>query len=295
MTKDRGQRDYCFTDYSLDEDFLQKLDYKYLCYGKEICPTTGRPHLQAYIYFKNAKTFSAVKKILPTQNFRSCNGTTEDNVKYCSKEGIFKEFGERPSQGARNDIRQIIDKIQTGSYNMRDVVAEATSYQSVRMAEVRLKYFEPPRNWKPEIHWYYGSSGTGKTRDAYNECTDPYVCLEDIKWWEGYDAHEEVIIDDYRRDFCKFKALIKLLDCYEFRVECKGGSRQLRAKKIIITTPKSPVDTWEGRTEEDLYQLTRRIDIIRYYRTDDDGNSGYCEGIDFNNRPIPKLLSYPTL
>ncbi len=288
-------RDYCFTDFSLDEEFLQSLDYTYLCYGKETCPKTNRSHLQGYIYFKNAKSFSAVKKLLPSQHLERSNGSTEDNVKYCSKEGIFKEFGARPSQGARNDIHKIRDKITAGEFNIRDVVAEATSYQSVRMAEIVLKYFEPPRNWKPEIHWYYGETGTGKTRDALAECTEPYICMEDNRWWEGYDAHEEVIIDDYRRDFCKFRTLLRLLDRYEHRIECKGGSRQLRAKKIIITTPKSPVDTWEGRTSEDLQQLLRRIDIIRYYRRDDDGNSGYCEGIDFNNRRIPELLSVPTL
>lgn len=272
-------RDYCFTDFSLDEDFLQSLDYSYLCYGLEKCPNTGREHLQGYIYFKNAKSFSAVKKLLPTQHLERSNGSTADNVKYCSKEGNFKEFGDRPSQGARNDIKIIKDKILTGEFNIRDVVASATSYQSVRMAEVCLKYFEPSRNWKPTVCWYYGETGTGKTRDAFEECEEPYLCMEDNRWWEGYDGHEEVIIDDYRRDFCKFRTLLRILDRYEHRVECKGGSRQLRAKKIIITTTKSPEDTWEGRTSEDLQQLSRRIDIIRYYRRDCEGNAGYSEGI----------------
>lgn len=88
--------------------------------------------------------------------------------------------------------------------------------------------------------------------------------MESNKWWEGYDGHDDVIIDDYRRDFCKFRVLLHLLDHYPMRVECKGGSRQFRAKRLFITSPKSPTETWAGRTDEDLYQLTRRIDVIEH-------------------------------
>ncbi len=270
-------RDYSFTDFTLDEDYLGKLDYQYLCYGLETCPETGKQHLQGYIYFKNAKSFRAVKKLLPQAHLERSNGSTEDNVKYCSKEGKFKEFGDRPKQGARNDINEIKEKITTGQYNMRDIVATATSYQSIRMAEVQLKYFEPPRNEKTEVLWFFGETGTGKTRDATEMCEDPYICMEDNKWWEGYDGHEDVIIDDYRKDFCKFRTLLRILDRYEHRVECKGGSRQLRAKRIIITSSKSPREIWENRVDEDLQQLFRRISIVRYYRKDENGNTGYTE------------------
>eukprot|EP00481_Brizalina_sp_1-RS-2013_P002279 TRINITY_DN5_c0_g1_i11.p1 TRINITY_DN5_c0_g1~~TRINITY_DN5_c0_g1_i11.p1 ORF type:complete len:150 (-),score=19.88 TRINITY_DN5_c0_g1_i11:574-1023(-) len=145
---------------------------------------------------------------------------------------------------------------------MRDIVSSATSFQSIRMAEIKFKYFEPQRSWKTQVYWFYGKSGLGKTKKAVEMCEDPYMCLENNKWWEGYDGHDDVIIDDYRRDFCKFRVLLQLLDRYPVRVECKGGSRQFRAKRLFITSPKSPKDTWEGRTDEDLYQLTRRIDII---------------------------------
>lgn len=256
------KRDYSFTDFVLDESFLQGLPYEYLCYGKEICPDTGKQHLQGYIYFKNAKSFSAVRKLLQPRHIETSNASTDDNVKYCSKDGDFHEFGDRPKQGARNDIHNIQEQIQQGNCTMRDIVSSATSFQSIRMAEIKFKYFEPQRSWKTEVYWFYGKSGLGKTRKAVEMCEDPYMCLENNKWWEGYDGHDDVIIDDYRRDFCKFKVLLQLLDRYPLRVECKGGSRQFRAKRLFITSPKSPKDTWEGRTDEDLYQLTRRIDII---------------------------------
>ena len=85
------------------------------------------------------------------------------------------------------------------------------------------------------------------------------------KWWEGYDGQEVVIINDYRKDFCKFHELLNLLDRYPYRVECKGGSRQFTSKTIVITTPLSPEETWENRTSEDLGQLLRRIDNILFF------------------------------
>jgi hypothetical protein len=39
------------------------------------------------------------------------------------------------------------------------------------------------------------------------------------------------------------------------------------AKRIFISTPKSPEDTWEGRTEEDLQQLLRRIETIIHFKS----------------------------
>jgi len=259
------KRDYCFTDFVLDETFLQGLPYEYLCYGRETCPTTGKKHLQGYIYFKNAKTFSAVRKLLQPRSVRACKGSAEQNATYCSKENEFLEFGVRPKQGSRTDIHDIMENIQTGNYTMRDIVSSATSFQSIRIAEVQMKYFEPVRQWKTQVYWFYGKSGTGKSHSAYEMCEDPYICMETNKWWEGYDGHEDVIIDDFRRDFCKFKVLLHLLDKYPMRIETKGGSRQFRAIRIIITSPKSPTETWEGKTDEDLYQLTRRIDIIKEF------------------------------
>lgn len=40
---------------------------------------------------------------------------------------------------------------------------------------------------------------------------------------------------------------------------------QLCARNIFITAPKEPKAMWDTRTEEDLAQLTRRIDVIKYF------------------------------
>jgi len=117
---------------------------------------------------------------------------------------------------------------------------------------------------KPYVEWYYGSTGTGKSKKAYEILGDEcYTCLSTGKWFDGYDAHENVLIDDMRKDFMKFHELLRLLDRYAMRVECKGGTRQFVAKHIIITSCYHPKEMFE--TREDIQQLLRRIDIIENF------------------------------
>lgn len=280
-------RAFCFTDFERDENFLLGLPYSYICWGEEVCPTSQRDHFQGFIYLKDAKTFSAARKMMEGRHIevQDENATNDQSIGYCKGDytnhkgkykplnAVFKEFGVKPQQGKRTDLNIVLEKVKKGNCTMRDIVTTATSFQSIRMAEIQFKYFEPPRTWKTQVFWFYGKSGTGKTKQAYEMCKDPYTCMESTKWWEGYDGHQDVIIDDYRPEFCTFQSFIKLLDRNEFRIECKGGSRQMRAKRIFITTPKSPEDTWKHCTAEDLYQLTRRITCVRQFTgrpTDDE-------------------------
>ena len=139
---------------------------------------------------------------------------------------------------------------------MKEIVLEVNSYQAMRTAELLKKYVEIQRNFKTYVYWFYGPTGSGKSRCA-EMFPNAYWAMSTGKWWEGYDGQEVVIINDYRKDFCKFHELLNLLDRYPYRVECKGGSRQFTSKTIVITTPLSPEETWENRTSEDLGQLLK--------------------------------------
>lgn len=257
-------RGFCFTLNNYTEDDLahmNDMDGTYLIYGKEV-GESGTPHLQGYIYYAKKATFKKVKKFLPTAHIEAQKGTIIQAIDYCKKDGDFVEIGECPSQGKRTDLDKIKEKVKKNEViKMRDVVMDCKSYQSVRMAEVMLKYHEVKRDWKPYVRWFWGSTGTGKTREAHKILgEDCYTAMETNKWWEGYDAHENVIIDDMRGDFAKFHVLLRLLDRYEFRLEYKGGSRQFLARNIIITSCHHPREMYD--TREDIEQLIRRIDEI---------------------------------
>uniref|UniRef100_UPI004047E072 hypothetical protein n=1 Tax=Polynucleobacter sp. TaxID=2029855 RepID=UPI004047E072 len=256
---------YTLNNWTQEEyENIQKLKYQYILIGKEIAPTTGTPHLQGYIYFTNKISFKSLCKQMPRARIAKAKGTAKQNRVYCMKGGDCFEDGDMPVQGERTDI-ELAKEIVNKTGKIGDVVSLVTSYQSVRMAETILKYHEKKRNWKPLVKWYWGPTGSGKTKTAFEELQDPYVCTDSAKWWDGYDAHENVIIDDFRENFISFNGLLRLLDRYAYRIECKGGSRQLLAKTIIITTPNHPNETFSKNGDEDIKQLIRRIDEIKMF------------------------------
>ncbi len=262
---DQRSRSYCLTINNYqpeDVAFITNYEAEYLVVGDEV-GESGTPHLQIYFRLKNAKTFSKIKKEFTTAHIEIAKGDDHQNKAYCSKQNLILEKGTPKQQGKRTDVERIREMVADGN-TLRDILQVATSIQSVRMAEIHLKYFERKRNWKPNVYWFYGETGTGKSKLAYEMSVDPYVTLDTIKWWEGYDGHAHVIIDDMRGDFAKYHQLLKLLDRHEYKVECKGGSRQFLAEQIIITSCYSPQQMFTHKAEEeDLGQLLRRITEIR--------------------------------
>lgn len=78
---------WTFTAYMQAPELIPLIESKgtYI-FGEEICPSTGREHLQGYIEFhKKERPTECVKttKI----HWEKARGSREDNIKYCSKEG----------------------------------------------------------------------------------------------------------------------------------------------------------------------------------------------------------------
>lgn len=265
-------RKWVFTLNNYTEDevlFISQIDtqtseFKYIFYGKEIAPTTGTPHLQGYLLLRKKITFKTLKKIFCNRaRLEPMGGEPEDSDIYCSKSGDTYEYGTKPRQGERTDIKKVKEAIDNGA-GMKDIIDISINYQTLRTAELLLKYKEKKRNWKPYVIWIHGKSGVGKTREAMENFNgeDVYTCMGSGQWFDGYDAHENVLIDDIRPHWTSFSNLLRLLDRYEFRIPVKGGSRQFLARKIIITAPVHPEEMFCGNGEE-IIQLIRRIDLIK--------------------------------
>lgn len=246
-----------------DRDALiaEKYDYKLIC--REICPTTGTPHLHCYIYLKDKIRFNAFKKRNPRCNIQEAEGTAEHNLAYLSKtDKDIEIYGTMPKQGKRNDLQKIKDMVKDGK-TMSDVIENASNFQCLRTAEILLKYIEPKRNYKTEVIYIWGMSETGKTRYAYDKHPDLRIHKQnalDMKWWQGYDAHEIVIIDEVDMN-TSYSQLKSLCDRYPHIVECKGGSRQFLAKKIYITSLVEPKELFQYHPESGK-EMLRRIDKI---------------------------------
>lgn len=244
------------------DNFMKKAeDCQYAVVGKEV-GENGTPHLQAYVYFDNARHFDSVRKMFPGAHIEAAKGNAKQNDDYCSKDGDVERVGTMPKQGKRSDIDQVRDILaETGS--MSQVVQQASSYQACKMAEMVLKYNEEPRPYgRRQVIWHYGATGVGKTYEAYKAHPDIFVPIS-FKWWDGYDGQKVVLLDDIRGDYCKFHEILMLTGERPFRVETKGGSRQAIYDVIYITSPYHPNDLWQ--TVEDKSQLLDRISEIKHF------------------------------
>lgn len=244
-----------------------ELQCTYACIGIET-GKNGTPHLQICAEFTNTKSLSQIKKICVRLHAEKRKGTKEEASNYCKKDGNFHEIGKlKNAKGKRTDLDQVKEAVKQGK-PMREIMEIASGYQALRYAELCKKYLQKPRDWKPQVWWFYGKTGSGKTMTAFEMSNpdDRWVSMDSLKWWDGYDGQGDVIVDDFRGSDCRLKTLLRILDRYEYRVEHKGGSTQLLAKRIFITCPYHPEEVYKNIDGgENIKQLLRRIDFIQRF------------------------------
>jgi len=269
-------RSYCFTINNFTEEeyeHLKTVPCIYACFQCEVAPETLTPHIQGYIYFKEKKSLAFLKRTVNARaHYEAAAGTPQQNRTYCSKEGgtRFYEMGDIPTQGARNDLAVVAKMINEGSTMKNVAIEHPEAFIKFSTGLIRYKALSSPRrDFKTEVFWYYGPTGAGKSYRASREAgPDAYYKMGGNKWWDMYDGHENVIIDDCRRDMCTFNELLRLLDRYPHRVEVKCASVEFVAKRVWITCPFSPRELWrneDGAEREDIGQLIRRVDHVVHF------------------------------
>lgn len=245
-----------------DMERLDTLDVGYIIYGKEV-GESGNSHLQGYVELKNAKTLSSMKNFIGGgAHLETRKGTGKEASEYCKKEGDYVERGEMKNEnGVRKDYKQVHKYLKDGG-KIKDLLEEeeGLGLHMLQYAQKLLPYVEKKRDWKTEILWLWGPTGTGKSKYCHDTYPDAYWKSMTCKWWDGYDGQEVVILDDFRGDFCKFADLLRLFDRYPYMVEFKGGSRQMVAKTIVVTCPVAWTTIYKDQEDERIDQLRRRIE-----------------------------------
>lgn len=276
MSRHRG---FTFTINNWTEDDINNvntLDCKYIVYGREICPTTGTPHLQGYVYFANAKTFNAVRKLI-RGHIIIAKGTAEQNYDYCSKEGRYVERGDRPlsdkAKGEAERVRWAEARRSAMEGRFCDIPDDLyTRYQN-SYKRMRKEDLIPPEDLDTSDYygiWIWGPPGTGKSHMARNQFQPLY--LKDInKWWDGYDGQDNVLIDEFSPDDSRYLTgyMKKWVDKWKFSAECKGGRNVIRPKMIIVTSNYSIEDCFPPGVDRDA--MTRRFKVI--HKTERNGES----------------------
>ncbi len=265
-------RHVCFTLHDYVGDEVAKLrewsQVSYGIVGREVCPDTGRPHLQGYIEFKQQVLLSTLKnKISQKIHVEERRGTAQQASKYCEKEDDYDEWGDISEQGRRTDLDIVTAEI-VGGARMRTVArshpeAYVKFHKGLRSLQATLI---EPRDEVPTVTVLYGDTGVGKSRHARELTDDRYVWgPEQDKWFDGYEGQKDVIFEEFRGQL-PFGQMLRMLDRYDCKVQYKGGLCEFAATNIVITSPVHPREWYTNLTADEgkMDQLLRRITTIKH-------------------------------
>ncbi|ALE29793.1 replication associated protein [Lake Sarah-associated circular virus-44] len=109
---------------------------------------------------------------------------------------------------------------------------------------------------------YYGPTGTGKSRRAWDEAGfDAYPKDPNTKFWDGYNGHKNVVIDEFR-GIINISNVLRWFDRYPVLVEVKGSSAVFKAENIWITSNLHPDDWYPELDPATKLALKRRLLIV---------------------------------
>jgi len=246
--KDKPTRLYCFTQFNYNDEIINEwksLPVRFIQFGKEICPSTGKPHLQGFVYLHNAKTQSAMLKFIPKHqaHIEKCRGTAADNCVYTGKDGDVFSQGDCPmTQEEKGERGQEWYKAQRIAMRTGDEEAISEYYKCEKpdLIKKHRRDFLSTRVLEDttEQHlWFTGPSRTGKSRAA-REMFPDYYDKDLTKWWDGYTDQFMVLLDDLDRSHgFLLHSLKRMADRYPFPAEYKSlGKIQIRPKVVIVTS-----------------------------------------------------------
>lgn len=250
----------------------------YMVFGYEIAPTTGRPHLQGYHYWKNERSMGRFSMMFGECKVIKADGTAKHNREYCLKirpgdtpNTKWEEYGEMPQQGKRTDWERAVTDLAT--QDVLDVIRAqpqlAPSQRALR--EIKSMYLKPLHR-DVTVTVLYGEAGSGKSRWAYDHYPDLYKKPVG-DWWDGYSGQKAILLDDFY-GWIKYHDLLHVLDRYPLNCPVKGGFIQAQWDTVVITS-NDPPNAWyreKGLTPA----LRRRLKKV-FYVTVIDGATNYQE------------------
>lgn len=134
-----GARSYCFTMNNplyITLIHLLRENFKYLIIGFENAPTTGTPHVQGYIQYWDPKTFKSIKAVMPMSHIEVAKGTPQQNIAYCSKDGVWFEYGVKPTSGGKVTYDQVEAAFQDPENHMTIVRQYGKAYEQVKQTRI---------------------------------------------------------------------------------------------------------------------------------------------------------------
>jgi len=273
------------------EDYYKEGRVQYICGGAETAPTTGTPHIQGYISWKDKTKFAGLAKKWKCA-FLPANGSDSDNRAYCSKtrigdvpNEIFMEWGEmKMDPKDRAQFGQLGGDMEIERWDMAREAAKRGDMESIP-SDLYIRYCknfewiraqnEPvPEDLDGELKhmWIHGPAGVGKSRIARMIGANSFYIKNLNKWWDGYKGQPFVVLDELSTKNAEWMGdMLKIwADRYAFNSETKGSSKVIRPLCIIVTSNYSIKDLWSPAVDLALCEaITRRFHQIEMLKFGD--------------------------
>lgn len=229
--------------------------------------STDYLHWQLMAVFSRAVRLAAVKKIFgpschaePSRSSAAMDYVWKDDTRV---EQTQFELGKLPfKRNSSTDWDSIRDAAKHG--RMDDIPSDVYIRCYSNLRRIATDHLAPI-GIEREVVVYWGRTGSGKSRRAWEEATvDAYPKDPRTKFWDGYRNHQNVVIDEFRGGI-DVAHLLRWFDRYPVIVEIKGSSVVLKAKKIWITSNISPDDWYPDLDTETKNALRRRFSQVIHF------------------------------
>lgn len=224
--------------------------------------TGGFLHWQFVVGFKTQTRLSGVRKVFGPYHAEPTKTAAAET--YCQKEdtrvaGTQFSLGSRPiKRGSATDWAIVLGHVKSGRHDLIPPDIYLRYFSNIERIAVKNA---TPVGIERTCEVYYGSTGTGKSRLAWQEAgLDAYPKDPMSKFWDGYSGQEHVVIDEFRGSIA-ISHLLRWLDRYPVLVEVKGSSVVFKAKKIWITSNLHPSLWYPDLDPPTLAALLRRLNL----------------------------------
>lgn len=250
---------------------------KCLVAQREICPDTGREHIQGFVQFKAAVSLRTAFTRLGGANLQHAEafGSPLAAAKYCMKEDTRKDpdaepvvLGELPAQGRRTDLKQFVEEVKSGKRkrDLIEIYPDTIARYPRFYGEVKALY--PPERQSAKVILLVGPTGTGKTTlargfaDAHGYSTSWVMPPGKDTWFDGYESSEVAILDEFKGEM-PLRTLLRILDVHAELVRVKGSFCWWTPKVVLITSNYHPNEWYSwGDRRESRSALYRRINAV---------------------------------
>lgn len=259
-------------------------DVKACCFQEEICPNTGKKHIQGVVRFKESYRLKGAQTHLfgeqSTIHMEICRDE-QASVLYCSKTDTRIDdsewqcnWGFPKRQGERNDLKRAIGTLFEDDGGM---VALAEQHASVyvryhRGLHALYNIRRKPIAAKREVRVHWGAPGLGKTYDVYHKegatvFDVAHPGADNKLWFDGYIDQNTILFDDFY-GWIKYTWWLKMCDENPIMLPIKGGFVPCIATTIMFTSNQHPRH-WYVCDEKRIFKkaIQRRIDKIIHYKS----------------------------